>query len=270
MARDVRYEGLSQVGPTPKIWKKFIAERLLSHPEEGHIVRLPVENFGGVVASTVGDYGAWKSAEDTTAGISQAMVDDRPVVSFSTSATDNKEVWLASNNNQAALGKIDPDDATIKVLALEARLRVRQIVTQDLFCGLTATGVAALDFMSDADAMADKSVLGFRVLTADADGLDFVWKKEGQTEVVLIDVLQQLVADVWYKVGFLYDIGAPNGKKLKIFLDGQEQSTYGTYAQLTAATWPDVALQLMAGIKNAAAADSVLQFSMLQAGVLYQ
>lgn len=91
----------------------------------------------------------------------------------------------------------------------------------------------------DDGALGAFSFLGFHVDHADGDSLDFVYKAEGQSAVVAISGVQALAASTWYKLGFVYDPDAVAAKRIKIFIDGAEQTTYVTETNIAAATFPD-------------------------------
>jgi hypothetical protein len=103
------------------------------------------------------------------------------------------------------------------------------------------------------------SFIGFHVDQADGDALDFTYKAEGQTAVVTIAGLDVIVADTYMKLGFVYDPDAPAAKRIKVFLNNVEQSTYVTATNIATATFPDaepMAMVWAAKVGAAAAVDA--------------
>jgi hypothetical protein len=95
----------------------------------------------------------------------------------------------------------------------------------------------------------------FWFLEDDSDGIDFIYKKAGQTLQTKISVAQQITADTWYKLGFVYDPNAPEAKRITVFVDGVDEGTYVTATNIATATFPDdEELQPLFGVKNSSGA----------------
>ena len=123
-----------------------------------------------------------------------------------------------------------------------------------MFLGLAEEGSAAADFITDADAMADKDFIGFKILADALTTLKFVYKKAGQTEQVVFSYGTAIAVDTWYKVGFIYDPSATAAKKITAYVDNVEQTTYVTSTNLAAATFPlGEEMSPIFGVKNSAA-----------------
>lgn len=165
------------------------------------------------------------------------------------------QIEIAGNdadNDEGVLSDYGPlfyiqDAKASKKLWFEARWKKASVANDALatFLGLAydhGSGVPVTNTLclTDDDAnLGAFSFLGFHVDQADGDALDFVYKAEGQSAVVKIAVVQALVADTWYKLGFVYDPAFPADKRIKIYVNGVEQTTYVTETNIAAATFPD-------------------------------
>jgi hypothetical protein len=135
-----------------------------------------------------------------------------------------------------------------KKLWFEARFKISTI-TNDIsscFIGLgepnraANAGVFTTTQGATADsAFADVAFIGFWRPDADGDGLSFMYGANGQTASELIADIHTLVADTYVKVGFKYDGGAPTAKRIKVYINGVENSTYVTGTLIAAAAFPD-------------------------------
>ena len=160
------------------------------------------------------------------------------VCRLSPGATDNHLVILGTGD----LGTISDTAADAKKTLFEARIRFpTQVSDGSVFVGLASPGaIADGGLIADGGGLkADQGGIGFQVKEDDADALDFVYQAASQTQQVVISGVQALTADTWYKVGFVYDPKAVPAKRIKIFVDNVEQSTYVTADNIAAATFPD-------------------------------
>jgi len=217
------------------------------------------DNFGaiapaisGTTAGVSGGYGYYVDTATSACSITQIATEVGGVIRFATGATDNHEAWLSSGGNTGVLGKIDDSDP--KKLIFETRVRFGQVASMNAFIGLAEEGLAAANTITDAGALADKDFIGFAVDEADSDALDFIYRKAGQTLQTKITGLQALVANTWYKLGFVFDPAEPESRRIKVFVNNVENATMVTATEIAAATFPDAEeLAFLAGIKNGAA-----------------
>jgi hypothetical protein len=156
-----------------------------------------------------------------------------------------------ADNDEGVLSTHGPafmvSDSTKKALAFEAIWSKASVADNALasFIGLgfdhgNSVPVAKTLCLTDDDgALGAFSFIGFHVDQADGDALDFVYKADGQSAVVKIAGVQALVAATTYRLGFLFDPDRGADKQIAIFVDGVEQSTYVTAANIAAATFPD-------------------------------
>jgi hypothetical protein len=106
--------------------------------------------------------------------------------------------------------------------------------------GLASEGVTGNNLMhDDGDDISDIDFVGFFARDDDGDTVDFIYQKTGQAFVTTIDAADTLVAATWVKLGFFYDPDADTANRIKIFVNGAEQTTYVTGTNIAAATFPD-------------------------------
>jgi len=242
--------GKSTSGLSPRLWSRVTGTVMASDGDKRLV--LAGDDFGsffGTVASKVGDYsGGYKSYEETGGTITQRPTYKGGVIAITSDGTDNDDMALAAGGATGVLGAISDTAADAHLTAFECRFSV-SAVTDDmgaLFVGLTEEGLAAAASMTDnTGVMADKDYIGF--CTVHTNGgttgtnaiLKAQYKKSGQTAQTPIAALQTLVADTWYKVGFVYDPAAPPAKRITFYLNNAEQATYVTATNIAAATFPD-------------------------------
>jgi len=212
--------------PSQSIWKKFEWDAIKRGDIPGYALFEDFLDFQAVVtAGSVVGNGRWSIYGDTGGTVAQLATEVGGVVRATIDATgDNEEAWLSFGSITSVLGKISDTAGDNQELAWEARVRFGQIVTQNLFVGMGQEGLVAADaIFSDADAIADKDMYGFRVLAADSDGMDAIHQKAGGSgEVVVLNAAQVLVADTWYKFG-----GYFNGTASYWYVDGVQKATSG-------------------------------------------
>lgn len=256
---------VSHNSPSPSIWNAFNQDNA-TYNNRLKVFWDDFDSFGitTAVTSNVGLYNSngkqYVSYEDTGGAIGQLATNDLGVISIATDNSDNDECWLMPGGVASVFGTAKTKANGGLSLGFEARVSPTLITSGNWFIGMSEEGLAAADTITDSGAMASKDFIGFRVLEDDPDGLDIVYRKAGQSEVVLVSVAQTLVAATFYKLGFLIDMKEPDtNKRGKFFIDGVEQSTYITDAILAAATFPgSEELHMLAGVKNSTTAATTL------------
>lgn len=254
-------------GPSPALWGRI---REVIDPNDAYEIFDDFLNFGGTVTTNVGTYsssgGGWTSYEDTGGSIKNLATESGGVVRITTDTTDNDECWLQPGSVTSVFGAISDTDGSDKLLIFEARVRLGQTATGNAFIGMSEEGLAAADTITDAGAFADKDCIGFLILEDDSDGIDFVYKKAGQTIVTKIAVAQAVTASTWYKLGFIYDPNAVADKRITVFVDGVDEGTYVTATNIATATFPDgEELNPLFGVKNSTTTATVLDIDWYRA-----
>ena len=177
----------------------------------------------------VGDKG-WYSYQDTGDVITQLATDSNGVLSAAIAATNNNETWIMPGSASSVMFVPNTKANSGTSIFFEARVKMSQVTSGNMFIGLSEEGLAAANTISDADALADKDLIGFVVLEADPDQADFVYNKAsaGGVTTVLGDAAA-IVADTFVKLGFVVDmVEGDNNKRVKIYVDGVEKGTYVT------------------------------------------
>jgi hypothetical protein len=258
---------------SPRLWGQVVKHSL--SPDGGSFGYSAGDNFfgfNGAVSTNVGTYssqgGGYRSYEDTGNSITQLATEVGGVVRITTDTTDNDESWLCHGSATSVLGKVASSSG--KLLAFEARFRLGQIVTHNMFIGLTEEGCAVADTVTDAGALADKDLLGFWILEGAGTSLKYGYRKSGGAVQTVGTYGTAIAASTWYKVGFLYDPQEVASKRIKFYIQNEEQTSYATATNVSAATFPDgEELNFLAGIKNGAGAASSIDidwWAFLQAG----
>lgn len=242
--------GQSTTGLSPRIWGK-VSGSLMDSSGQKRLV-LAGDDFvslHGALSGTAGEYygeaGGYKSYQDSGCTIAQADDAKGGVAKLSFDGTGaNDEIWLQSCGGAGVLGAISDTAADAHLTAFECRVKFSAITDDTLcaFIGLAEEGLIAADTKVDTTGvLASKDLIGFDVVAADGDALNFVYRKADQDLQTKISGVQALAADTWYKLGFLYDPNppTPDSKRIRVFVDNTEQSTYVTATDIAAATFPD-------------------------------
>jgi len=251
-------------GLSPRLWGKVLGGQGLSPDglSNGYSFADDFMNFGavapavsGATEGVTGGYGYYVDTATTANSITQVADAVGGVIRLASTATDNHETWLTSGGNTGVLGVISDTAGADKLLIFEARVRFTQVGnTYNAFVGLSEEALADNDTVTDAGALASKDLIGFSVLEADGDALNFVYRKAGQTAQTAIAGVQALTAATWYKVGFVYDPTALTANRIRVFVDNVEHATKVTGTNIAAATFPDgEELAFLAGVKNGTA-----------------
>lgn len=252
------YFGESSRGLSPRLWSLIGSHGAAPDGSQGLYLSDNFMAFGQSVAvsSNVGCYvsaaGQYKTYEDSSTSIAQLASETGGVIRLSLNAADNQEASICQGGagTSAATSVLGPINvaSSPKPVIFESRFRVSSIADDvaSVFIGLMEENGAVHNAkVDDTGATIDNDFIGFETVhtnggtTGTNASLNFVWKKDGATKVTLITGVQTLVANTFYKVGFAYLPQNPASKRLLVYVDNTEQTTYGTYTQLSASTFPD-------------------------------
>lgn len=253
------HEGQSNSGLSPRLWRR-VSQALMEGAGQTRLV-LTGDDFLALrtldTSTDIFSEMPYTSYIDTGGTLTQLADENGGVIALTTDGTDEDEIWLVAGDGTGPLGFISDTAGSDFITAFEARYKISTLVNAAMshYVGLSSPAAAAADIVTDATgAFAGDAFIGFRTLL-DGDAIDFVYKASGQTLVVPITGVKVPVADTFVKLGFIYDPTAPAAKRIKVFVDNVEQSTYVTAANIAAATFPDAeALTFRAGFKNTTAA----------------
>ena len=167
--------------------------------------------------------------------------------------------------------------ADAKKLWFEARVKKASVTDEGsaMYVGLgwdhtTGTSVAVTTCLTDDEAeLGAFSFLGFLCDLSNADSWDFTYMADAQTAVTKIAGVDVAVADTFVKLGFVYDPDAPSTKRIKVFVNNVEQTTYVTATNIGTATFPDAEPMAMVwAVKVGTAAESKAQMDWWRAAQL--
>lgn len=175
--------------------------------------------------------------------VALATVKMNGVLRLANAATDNNApvITLAGDTGNAFM--ISDTAGDNQPLWFEARWR-KSIITDNgmaMFLGLCEEARAVNNglLIDDTGVLADIDHIGFNVAQDNGEELNFAWTKSGQADVELIAALDTLVASTWYKSGFRYDTTGDALRRIRVYQNNVEQSTWGTATQIATATFPD-------------------------------
>ncbi len=180
------------------------------------------------------------------------------VLRLATDATDNDSPIIQYQHaNGTAPFLIGNTAGAAWPLWFECRIRKSSITDNQaaFFVGLAQVGAAANDGLLEdntGDLVNSISAIGFRALHDNGEELDFVYQDGGQTAPTEVMAnITSMVASTWIKLGFVYNPAAEASKKIKIFVNNREQSTYITTTNIDATTFPENdAMTFVFGLKN--------------------
>lgn len=263
------HKGQAGAALSPQLWSKAATGVLNGNGSGAAGWFDDFDNFGSITASgSVGGYYGYIEA-DATVGAIQNVVNPsggRGVIKLLTSTDaadgDNHDTVLTTGGNTGTLGAISDAAGADKLTIFEARIRLPSVTNGDgsIFVGLGEEGLAAADTPivdSTGHTLSSDDLIGFFVGEDDNDALKFVYRKNGQALQTVLTYGTALAANTWYNVGFIYDPAREASKRIAIYVNNVEQSTYVTATNIAAATFPDgEELALVAAIKGSANNDA--------------
>ena len=256
---------------SPNIWGDCPIEAILHGTVIGRFFQ---DDFTGPCPNT--DAGLYEGAGESpglgylfygTTGVTikaQAGVEEG-VVEVAGNDADNDESVMSTGSPS---WNISDTAADAKKLWFEARVKKASIANNAcaMFIGLAWDHTAGVSVAQTLCLTADDanlgafSYIGFHVDQADGDAMDFVYQADGGAQTVNNAGVEVPVADTFTKVGFVYDPDAPAAKRIKVFVNNVEQTTYVTATNIAAATFPDAEpLAMVWAAKVGAAAESKAQ-----------
>lgn len=256
---------------SPNIWGDCPIEAI----QHGTVIgRFFQDDFTGPCPNT--DAGLYEGAGESP-GLGYLFYGDTGVTIKAQAGVEEGVVEVAGNdadNDESVMSTGSPSwnisdtAADAKKLWFEARVKKASIADNAcaMFIGLgwdhtTGASVAQTLCLTDTDAnLGAFSYIGFHVDQANGDAMDFVYQADSGAQTVKIAGVEVPVADTFSKVGFVYDPDADATKRIKVFINNVEQTTYVTAANIAAATFPDAEpLAMVWAVKVGAAAESKAQ-----------
>jgi hypothetical protein len=268
------YRGENTSGLSPRLWAKVYgsmmspdgADRLIWAADD--FLNPKASSTYTVLTSELAYTGYISNTGDTLTGVAD---ESGGVLALYNTTNDNDEVWLHSGDATSVFGAISDTAGSDFLTAFECRVKVNSIADDvaSIFCGLAEEGTAADNTKAnDTGVLASKDYIGFNTVhvnagTAGTNALvNFVYRLAGQTAVAKISTVHTFVADDFVKLGFLYDPAADTSKRIKVFVNNVEQSTYVTGTNIAVATgsaFPDgEEMGFLAGVKSGSTTPSEL------------
>lgn len=248
-------------GPSPNIWGDCPVKDIIENPGLGVYFFDDFLNLSQHVSDQ--DVQQYASYIDTGVTIKQLPVIGG-VLEVAGNDADNDEGSITTGGNTGTLAVISDTSGEDRKLWFECRIKKASVSDNACayFVGLAEEGLAGADTLVNDTGVLKTTAdfIGFRVLHDNGEEIDFVYQKASQTPVEVIAAAASMVADTYIKLGFVYDPTAPTAKRIRIFVNNVEQSTYVTGANIAAATFPDAEeLALLLATKVGAAAESKFQ-----------
>lgn len=244
MGLKVTYAGdASGNGPSRNIWGdcpwlEAIEDRNIGYGWWDDFIKTP--NVTQVTGDTngysiYGDVGVVHGPEPAVRG---------GVLQISANNEDNDESIISTSSPAFMVSDTTGED---RKLWFEARVKRASITDEHcaMFIGLaydhgSSVPVTKTLCMTENEAdLGAFSFLGFHVDLSNADAIDFVYMAEGQAQTVLLAGACVPVANTYNKLGFVYDPDADTTKRITLFVDNVEQTTYVTGTLIEAAIFPD-------------------------------
>lgn len=176
-----------------------------------------------------------QGASDEKGGVLQLGID--------AGAAANEEVGIELGDGTGQLGQISDTAGDDHMTAFECRIKVSSITDGDLalLVGLVGPGSVDGDTLTDTNGIptAANHGIGFNIKADDGNAIDFFYEAAGQTRVDKIAGAGVPTADTFIKLGFINDPGAEASKRITVYVDNVEQSTYVTATNIETATFPD-------------------------------
>ncbi len=171
------------------------------------IVGIQAGHVGGVFAGDDFEHGIPATGNKYTLveadGSIAGLTTRGGVVRMTTGGTDNDECYIGGGVDEFILGNINAGQGR---MGFETRVKFQETADQGVLIGLGEEALAAADAIIDAAAtFVDKDFVGFRIESADPDGLDAIHRTaSGGGEIVHKELAQVIVADTWYKLGLVF------------------------------------------------------------------
>lgn len=264
---------------SPRIWNKMFTG--YQNPDGSAQLFGNADDFisfgiGTAKASNIAYYnseaGAYKARESTSSTIVSNATEDGGVLTFTTAATDNDELYLQSGMNVTVTSCpfSVAAAAPFKPLFFETAIRIGAASFDAGFlAGIGSTGLAAAATLVD-DTMVlatAAAFIGFKIEATNV--LKFVWKAASQTaQTITLGNIQSatdvfngstLTTAFWNNLGFRVSPTATGAKRIKIYVNNVEQATFVTDTNIAAATFPStIHTNALFGLKNGTAAARTL------------
>jgi len=244
-------------GRSRSVWADFDE----TQPDKYHLVPEHFMNTGDQVSTTIVD--GWYSYLDSNC--SAVTKDDTAngIMDIATHTTGDVEGLIQWGSSHAPFAAVATAGSQ-KRFWFETRVATSLVADQTVYVGLADGGIPANSILLDnGTGINGKDFLGFRILEADSDGWDAVYRTTS-TEVVLKEEAQVGVATTYYKFGITYEPLPDQSWVLRYWVDGVSVGTIG----ISEASVPDgVYLAPFFGIKDHGSAVKHLYVDFVDVGI---
>lgn len=255
------YRGSDASGLSPRVWQKLSSN--IMHSDGSNRLFLIGDDFGsihhaGTLTDLFSDHPYTIYSTDTSNHTVVGAADENGGVlqlNIDSGAGANEDLYIGLGDGTQQLCQLSDTAGADFITAFECRVKKSSITTQLLTCGLGGPGIAADGGIIDTNGgpMANKAFIGFNVLADDYDSVDFCYQGASQTRNDHNANIHTVVADTFVKLGFVYDPTEVASKRIKVYVDNVEQSTYVTATEIATADFPDAeALTFFFGQKGVA------------------
>lgn len=243
------HNGANTTGLSPRLWNRVTGSLMAADGSKR--LFLVGDDFAaiqnsGTMTDIVSEMAYALKADDTSNHTATGASDEKCGVlqlGIDASAGANEEIGLVAGDGTQQFGQISDTAADAHMTAFECRIKVSSITTGQLalYAGLGGPDQNDGDVLTDTSGVPNTSDhgIGFNIKADDGDSIDFFYEAASQTRVDLIEGVAVPVADTFIKLGFIYDPDAIASKRITIYVDNVEQSTYVTATQIATATFPD-------------------------------
>lgn len=226
-------------GQSPRLWARWKDANLSPDgASNGYMIGDDFLNFGEIAPGANGTttyglaggtslnlgYGVYVDSGATSSSIKQQADTFGGTIKIATPATDNLQAILQGGGGTG--GILDIDDLNNPNLQIfEARFKVGQISNQyDAFIGFADPGLcSAGGVFSTSDALAAaNNFLGFQILTGAGATIKFIYQAASQVQQLPFTLSTALVANTWYKVGFVYNPHTIASKRFTVMLNNDQ------------------------------------------------
>jgi hypothetical protein len=272
MGSSVRYKtsGLQTRGPSPILFADY-PDDVMWDPNQGITVWT---DFTSIMkkptASNLAGYSFGTAAASSYESNSASIVGNTNVgggITMTTPATDNLMTLLEFGDGTLGPFNLNFTGSGATPLSFETSLKLGQIVTQDVFCGLVLPGASLTvnSIFTTADAfVTTQGFVGFWILAANSNEISCGYQAASQAlQTSLAAAANPAVAAATYKLGFKFDpLDSTAGLK---FYVNEVLVCAVSLATLNAATFPSATAMVPAlNLQNSAAAGNTVSFDWLR------
>jgi hypothetical protein len=258
------YQGANTTGLSPRLWSRVTGTIMASDGSKR--LYLAGDDFKAITyglstgAAITAAYPYRLFRDDTTNHTCTVLADEKCGVlamGIDSGAASNEEIGIELGDGTGQLGQISDTPGDDHLTAFECRVKWSSVTNGQLSSAIGLVGPGQVDGDLTADTTGVPNTgdhgIGFNIKADDGNSIDFYYEAASQTRVDLIEGVGVPTADTFIKLGFIYDPSADSAKRITVYVDNVEKTTYVTATQIGTATFPDAeTLGFGAGMKGIA------------------